>query len=480
MHHSQIIRHIPVLLALGLIVGALTPQSSNSQTLPASRTWTRKDGKTVQAELIGFDAGQVLLRTADGQIARPPIDQLSANDQTYVVLNIDQQLGPAVRAQPDSPASSVASASSTPVYAKTWPTTLTAPDGLSDARYMESVSKPGSFVYRSRRFEYIAHSMSPLNVAVMKDVARVFEGTFELLSRSPIGVQAEPVDGFFRAELWVTMTDYHKAGGPVGSGGVYLTKEKKFLVPFDSLGLRLGPGDTWIKDKDFQVTTLVHEITHMMMHDILPLLPKWVIEGTAEYTECIPFKYGTFDHTKLLPSVKNYNAARFGRRISGPPIEDFARILQPERPRRAMTSGSGPRVEPTFQVPQMAFYHSSMLMVYYFMQLEGDGKGTRFLDYLSAVREEKLAYDGYRKSFDSYRAEMDEFLKKPGVKLLPDGRFTYPLELKPPTAPKAPKPQYDNGDVENIHSAILLGGRTLEEVAADADQKLSKLGIRTR
>ena len=79
MHHSQIIRHFPALLALGLIVGALTPPSSNSQMPPASRTWTRKDGKTVQAELVGFDAGQVLLRTADGQIARPPIDQLSAS-----------------------------------------------------------------------------------------------------------------------------------------------------------------------------------------------------------------------------------------------------------------------------------------------------------------------------------------------------------------------------------------------------------------
>jgi hypothetical protein len=60
-------------------------------------------------------------------------------------------------------------------------------------------------------------------------------------------------------------------------------------------------------------------------------------------------------------------------------------------------------------------------MVYYFSHLEGDGKGIQFLSYMEKIRDARLAWA--------------QFFKQPGVKLNPDGSFTYPGDLNPPSQP---------------------------------------------
>ena len=53
-----------------------------------------------------------------------------------------------------------------------------------------------------------------------------------------------------------------------------------------------GPAPAATKDADYKADTLVHELTHQMMHFWLPYLPNWVVEGTAEYTENLPLNAG--------------------------------------------------------------------------------------------------------------------------------------------------------------------------------------------
>ena len=439
-----------------------------------TRSWTDAQGNQTQAVLRGFDGGDVLLQNAAGKTLRVPLKNLSADDQGYIALNISTLIDPSAATIATTPVPA-----SVPVMAKmTWPTTLTAPDGLTNADYVELQSKPGRHLYRSRRFEYVLHARDKLNPVVMKDVARVFEGTYELLSQSPLGVQAQPVNGYFHAELYQTMDMYHAAGGPRGSGGVYVRDEKVFKVPLESLGLKLGTNG-YTRDDNFELKTLVHEITHMMMHDILPLLPRWLIEGSAEYVECIPYKSGTFRHSDLLGSVQRYNKDRLsGRyRFGGPPLDSIRNILRPPeapREREGNTLFMPPRTSP---VPQVAFYHSSMLLTYYFMHLDGDGKGTRLLKFLDAVRAEQPKHTAFVKQFEAYRAAMDEFLKKPEVKKLPDGRFEYPNYLKPPEAPKPPHPDYLTANLGQIHMGILFDGRTDAQLQQEAATALQKLGI---
>lgn len=438
-----------------------------------TRSWTDAQGNQTQAVLRGFDGGDVLLQNAAGKTLRVPVKNLSEDDQRYVVLNISTLIDASA-----TPLSTAPVPASVPVMAKaTWPATLTAPDGLTNADYVELQSKPGRHLYRSRRFEYVLHAYDKLTPTVMKDVARVFEGTYELLSQSPFGVQAQPVNGYFRADLYQTMEMYHDAGGPRGSGGVYVRDEKVFKVPLDSLGLKRG-ANGYTRDDNFELKTLVHEITHMMMHDILPFLPRWLIEGSAEYVECIPYKSGTFRHSDLLGSVQRYNKDRLSGkyRLAGPPLDFVRNIIRPP----VVIKEGGIRFDrgETSPVPQVGFYHTSMLLTYYFMHLDGDGKGTRLLKFLEAVRAEQPKHAAFMKEFEAYRTALDEFLKKPEVKKLPDGRFEYPNYLTPPKAPEPPHPDYLTERLGYIHMGILLGGRTDLQLQQESHDALQKLDIR--
>lgn len=368
-----------------------------------------------------------------------------------------------------------------PVFSATWPSSLQAPDGLTQARYQEKESKAGHHVCTSRRFRYEVFSVDPLSPQVMQDVARVFEGTYLLLGKSPFGMQATPVEGFFRAELFRLMGDYHKASGPVGSAGVYLTKEKKFMVPFESLGVKLNAaGNACIRDRDFEVKTLVHELTHMMMHDVLQLIPLWLIEGSAEYVECIPYKYGVFTPGGIHASVKRHNSARFGRSMMRP-LADLAYVLAPPAAPPVQPGAAGP-VPPaeTRPVPDPAFYHTSLLLTYFFMHLDGDKKGTRLVNFFNAVRAEKLRWDAFGKAIKSFEVAMEDFFKKPGVQKLENGRFKYPTDLTPPEAPKPPSAEYLDERRGWLHINLLFEGRTPAQVAAEAEAALTKAGLRAR
>lgn len=311
----------------------------------------------------------------------------------------------------------------------------------------------------------------------------MFEGTYLLLGQSPFGMQATPVDSFFRLELFETMDGYHQASGPVGSAGVYFTKEKKFMVPFESLGVKLNAGKSaYIRDRDFEVKTLVHELTHMMMHDLIPLLPLWLTEGSAEYVECIPYKYGVFNPTGIHESVRKYNEARFSRSMMASVTRDLAYLLMapPPSPPPAPAGRNVIRVIERSPVPDAAFYHTSLLLTYYFMHLDGDRKGTRLLNFLNAVRAEKLRWDQFERAAKGYEVAMEEFFKKPGVEKLEGGRFTYPSHLTPPEAPKPPAEEYLDERRGWIHMKVLLDGRTVEQVAAAAEAALAKARLRVR
>jgi hypothetical protein len=47
-------------------------------------------------------------------------------------------------------------------------------------------------------------------------------------------------------------------------------------------------------DRTYSNRTLIHEVTHQLMDEILPMLPTWMVEGTAEYVEHLPYRWGTF------------------------------------------------------------------------------------------------------------------------------------------------------------------------------------------
>jgi hypothetical protein len=234
----------------------------------------------------------------------------------------------------------------------------------------------------------------------------------------------------------------------VNSGGVYFSKDRVFRIPFPSLGLEMQ-GKTWFKKSDYRGDTLVHEVTHQMMHDFLPFLPIWVIEGTAEYTESLPYNAGRFLASSHARGLKEYIRKNTERRVSTSGFRPFGAHMTMDRKEwDSLSQNSG---------SQHLLYYQSYLLVYFFSHLDGDGKGTRFLKYLDSIAEARDAWE--------------EFFKKPEVKRRPDGSFSWPGNISLPAAKR--DEQYG---IEKL--SILLDGRDATALETDIRNGFKKLGIK--
>jgi hypothetical protein len=300
-----------------------------------------------------------------------------------------------------------------------------------EIRAVEENAAARRYVYQSEAFEFT--SQAKLAGSVMTEVARTFEATRAVVDALPWGVVCRPPDGLprFLAALSETREDYVAAGGPELSGGVYNTAEKTFRIPFASLGLEKR-GQTYFKS-DFSSDTLVHEITHQMMHDYLAFLPKWVIEGTAEYVEM----------TAMKEAIDSW--AKYGFQ---PVIENLEAHLTQSRDAWDADSATAERMR--------EMYHKSHLLVYYFCHLDSDKTGARFLRFMESVHGEVAA--------------MRAFFADPRVKRLEGGRFSYPRDLKPP-------PFNDEAAVLR-HVGLLVDERPYKKLAEEIVTAYRAIGVK--
>jgi hypothetical protein len=472
------------------------PEAAPSTPPPGKvRIWKDNQSRALEAAMRGYDNGDLILWLKDGRIVRVSLRTLSLEDQHYAVFHAEELAGGTSYAPtfagatspaatiPTSPAAGVAPGR--PISGA-WPSRVALPISSVQCRVISEDKANKKFVYQTAHFEF--RSEGQLGQAVMSDVSRIFEATYTMLSQSPWGVLATPEDGkFFRAELFETRGSYLATGAPSNSGGVYLLTDRVFRVPFESLGLK-ETNRGYIKDQNYGTKTLVHELTHMLHHDVLPLLPIWVVEGMAEYTECIPFRSSTFWVDSIHDGVKNYNKGNRGditpayrlSAVIAMTSRDWSAGRKLGPPPARPSGGVGLPVPPPIMELdpdlQRSLYHSGLLLVYYFMHLEGDGKGTRFMQFLETTRKDVTAWRSYQQGFVTYRQQMDEFMRKPGVKDLGGGRFSYPSELAPPQPPREP---FDVPSDQMVlrHLPLLLNGKTPEQVAIEAETALKKAGL---
>ena len=429
------------------------------------RTWTSTDGRTMQAKLAGVEGADATFTLANGQAVKVPLARLSPTDQDFI-----KQSGSG--AAPKTTADSApATTPRTPIEKRVWPKEITVPPKSLDAKLVEEKPTERIYRYRSAAFEFI--SQDKLAGSVMNEVTRIFEGTRSLVDALPWGVHPEPPPdlGFFQAKLYVTEDAYHNDGGPLKSGGVYFSGDRIFRVPLKSMGLVMR-GKTWFKDDKFSSDTLVHEITHQMMHDYLPFLPHWIAEGCAEYTNMLPYHAGTFRSGSHEQGIKEYIKKQLpflNKGISdlGGPYVHMS--MKPDVWAAKFQTG---------YESQHRIYGYSCLLVYYFCHLDGDGKGTRFLKFFDALAVENDKWRGYRMQFADYRKQMDEFFKQPGVKKLENGRFTYPKTLTPPKRPEAPSEKDPAAIGLDQMETILMDGRTPEKLEEDVKAGFKKIGVK--
>ncbi|MEQ1859176.1 MAG: hypothetical protein ABMA13_04510 [Chthoniobacteraceae bacterium] len=394
------------------------------------RTWTTTEGKTFQAALQSFQGTQVTLRLANGQLAAIAIARLSPADQDFIKGGAN-----AVATRP-------------PVEKRIWPQKVEVDTRAIEVKTVSEDPGQQKCVYRSQNFEFI--TQDKIAGSVLKEIARTFEATRSLVQALPWAIEPKPPEdlGFYRAKFYVSRANYIADGGPEKSGGVYFSKDRIFRVPFQSLGLELR-GKTWFKDANYRNDTIVHEITHQMMHDFLPFLPTWATEGTAEYAEMLPFNAGVFTAGSHERGMKEY-------------IKEFAaRGIKPAGlvsalDHMSMTNEQWHKQSEVGGDAQGRLYFSSCLLVYYFCHLDGDGKGTRFLKYLDKMAEARDAWS--------------KFFADPRVTRNDDGSFTYRGIGLPPYSRK--------GDYGLDQLGILLEGRSADDLQKAVVEGYKKIGVR--
>jgi hypothetical protein len=437
------------ILGFGSVIIAVAMLASAPAQAPstATRSWTTTEGKVFQAALVKVDGSQVTLRLTNGQLAAIAVTRLSAGDQAFLKPGAGAP-GPATNPGGAGPTTATASVR-TPIDKRIWPKVVEVDSRSVEVKTVSEQPEEQRCVYRSQNFEFT--SQDKLAPSVIKEVARTFEATHSLVEALPWGIEPKPPEdrgGFYRAKLYTTRENYIADGGPENSGGVYMSRDRVFRVPFESLGLELR-GKTWFKKPNYTGETIIHEITHQMMHEFLPFLPIWTAEGTAEYAEIMPYNAGRFTPSAAERGLKDYIKKAERYRIS---VADLPLGLDLMRMPHEQWMASAQK-NPT---AQHRLYFASLMTVYYFSHLDGDGKGTRFLKYLDKIAEAR----------DAWQA----FFKDPRVELLPDGTFRYRSDLSLP--PQKRSEEYGLSQID-----VLLDGRDAAQLHKDMIDGFKKLGI---
>lgn len=337
-------------------------------------------------------------------------------------------------------------------------------------------SEEGRHVYHTRHFEFVSGAV--LGEAPLKDIARIFEATYHLMQASPWGVLATPREKErFRAEFYTSREKYVAAGGPKESAGVYLSERKVLMVPFQTLGLVPGT-QGWQRSQDYSTETLVHELTHLLMDDALAAMPMWLAEGVAEYMEVMPVKSGGFTPSGHAAAVREHHKQR--------PAFDLAKTFVMSRDTwenqgRVKESGGGRR---NANIPARRgghhgahqLYEAGLLLTYYFIHLDGNGDAARLQRFIAACVKNSERLDRYAIRANAYNAAFETFVKRPDVKPLGDDQYEYPVELTPPVPPEWPFEGKEK-DLAIQDLELLLDGRSVEEVMAEAKAALTKAGL---
>lgn len=450
----------PRTAAFACLCALLFMAKGAAQTAPSMRTWTDIQGRTMQAALTGLETDHALFLMADGKTVKFPLSKLSPTDQAFVKSSTPAA-APGASPAASSTAPATAAAPRTPIEKRTWPDIVEVPSRSIEIAAVEEKPLEKRCIYRSEAFEFA--SEDKLAGSVMKEIARTFEATRALLVALPWGMDPKPpLDvGRFQAKFYETRRSYEAAGWPSNSGGVYSSGDRTFHIPFQSLGLEMR-GKTWFKDENYRNDTIIHEITHQLMHDYLSFLPLWVIEGAAEYTNMLPYKAGKFQAAQHLRGLKTYLADAAQRGLSPSDLgslQEHMNMKEEVWQARANGSSSGGGGGGGSSTEQHRLYFSSCLMVYYFCHLDGDGKGTRFLKYLDKMAEARAAWNIF---FASPHVKHDKEA----------GRYSWdPAQITKPT-----QPQDDEYGLSEL--PILLDGRTPEQLETAVKEAYKTIGVK--
>jgi len=330
------------------------------------RLWTDSSNRRLEAALVDVRDGEVTLKKRDGKVLPIGVINLGPADQDYIKKWKADVQKPEVetiaRAQPASP-----------IDMRPWPDTVSAGTEIAVETIQED-KDDRLFIYRTQHFEF--RSDARLGANVVKDFGRLFESTYFAVKSLPLDLKPVPSSGYFVTRLFEDKGDYHKSGGPRGSGGLYVPSAQSILVPLDSLGVkRLGSRYTIESREDNQV--LIHEITHQVMHRWFGLcMPVWLAEGFADLMASSRYRMGRFGFVRQSDNIAAFLKLREVVKdkdkqapIVLTPLADLTKLSYTQWASHI----------------HLRNYTSSLLLTYYFCKGDGAGDGADLNAYLRAL-----------------------------------------------------------------------------------------------
>jgi hypothetical protein len=379
-----------------------------------ARTWTDVSGRSFEGTFLSATPTKISIRRNDGKTFEVDRARLSAADLDYVTKR-----SVATPTETNAPANEPATDGMLAGYEGTtanfdvpWPDKPGVEQESPITVIEENVEKK-QFIYESPHFRFQSNVL--LRPSLLQKVALMFEGTYQMNHDLPLNNRRtrSPKAGKLKARLFETADQYRAAGGPPGSAGVYKGGDDEFMVYLEGLGVqKVGSGYMFDYKGDFH--TVYHELTHQLWADLGGYAGIWMIEGFAEFVACAPFSNGRFSFIKQPRYALEY-ATGYGKKDQGG---------------RALGNDiTMPKLSTLMTMSQAEFYSDAnknyglgLLLVYYFILLDGDGDAKLFKDCVKALQGGKSEEEARKvllngRSYEDLEKSVVTAFRRKGIKI---------------------------------------------------------------
>lgn len=398
------------------------------QAEETSRTWTDTTGRTFTGTYLSATPEKITIqRAVDGKAFEIERTRLSQDDLTYVDTLGKTPPPPETRpAPPDSGPGfrpdfrqgrrfgrMLAGYDPTQSnFAAPWPKSA----GIEKEppiTVIEENAEAKRFIYECPHFRLQCDV--PLRRDLLVKVTSVFEACYQVHRAVPLNNRRtrSPDAPKLNAFLFRTLEDYQAAGGMPGTVGSYHTRGDRFLIPLEGLGIRkVGSGYEFDFGAGFH--HVYHEIAHQLWADLDEYAGTWMNEGFAEYMACAPYANGRFNLASQPAAAwdfaigarnKGVASRALGINFNMPPLKDFMNWSQAR-----------------FYEDPNRNYALGLLLVYYFLHLDGDGSGAGFKACIRACQEGKTREEALQvllagRTYEQLQKEFATALRSKGVQI---------------------------------------------------------------
>ncbi|MGC4016870.1 MAG: hypothetical protein QM755_20500 [Luteolibacter sp.] len=344
------------------------------------RQWTDSSGRSFEGSYVSTTAEKVSIRrSGDGKVFEVERAKLSQPDRDYITALAERP--PATKEEHERPEGPppgfrprgriddmlAGYDESKANFGAPWPKNSGIPKP-PPITVIEQNAAEKRFIYESPHFRI------QCDVALLQDlpvkIASILEAGFQAHQDLPFNNRRTRATAApkLKVFLYRTIEDFRAAGGLPGTVGSYLASGDRLLVPLEGLGVKKS-GSAYEFDFSAGFHNVLHELCHLLWADIGNMAGIWMNEGFAEYISCAPYDNLRFNFVRLpetalefaIGSNKKLASRSLGKEITMPHLQEFMSQSQPE-----------------FYKDPNKNYGLGLLLVWYFITLDGDGSGARF------------------------------------------------------------------------------------------------------